>query len=104
MRPPELRTLLDRRVVLLDGGMGSMLIAAGLEAGRAPEWWNLEHPGRVEAVHRAYVEAGSDVVHTNTFGGSPLRLAAGGLAGRCREVNARAVEIARTACASRAQK
>ena len=102
MRPPELRALLDRRVVLLDGGMGSMLIAAGLEPGRAPEWWNLEHPERVEAVQRAYVEAGSDVVHTNTFGGSPLRLAAGGLAGRCREVAARAVEIARAACAGRA--
>ena len=84
--------------MLLDGGLGSMLIAAGLEAGRAPEWWNLERPDRVEAVHRAYLEAGSEVVHTNTFGANPLRLAAAGLAGRCREVNAAAVEIARRAC------
>ena len=38
------------RAVLLDGGLGSMLIAAGLEAGRAPEWWNFEHPERIEAV------------------------------------------------------
>ncbi len=79
-----------------------MLIAAGLEAGRAPEWWDLEHSDRVEAVHRAYVEAGSDVVHTNTFGANPLRLAAGGLGGRCREVNAAAVAIARRACAGNA--
>ncbi len=101
MRPADLRTLADERVLLLDGGLGSMLIAAGLAAGRAPECWNLEHPERVEAVHRAYVEAGSDVVHTNTFGATPLRLAAGGLAGRCREVNAAAVAIARRACAGR---
>jgi 5-methyltetrahydrofolate--homocysteine methyltransferase len=74
-----------------------MLIAAGLEAGRAPEWWNLEHPDRVAAVHRAYAEAGSDAVHTNTFGGSPPRLSAGGLAGRCREINAAAVALARSA-------
>ena len=99
MRPADLRTLAGERVLLLDGGLGSMLIAAGLEAGRAPEWWNLEHPVRVEAVHRAYLDAGSEVVHTNTFGANPIRLAAGGLAGRCREVNAAAVEIARRACA-----
>jgi len=98
MRPTELRELARSRVVLLDGGLGSMLIAAGLEAGRAPEWWNLEHPERVGAVHRAYREAGSDVVHTNTFGANPLRLTAGGLADRCREVNAAAVVIARRAC------
>ncbi|MGD1148215.1 MAG: homocysteine S-methyltransferase family protein [Thermoanaerobaculaceae bacterium] len=98
VRPADLRELALARVVLLDGGLGSMLIAAGLEAGRAPEWWNLDHPERIEALHRAYLEAGSDVVHTNTFGGNPLRLAAGGLPGRCREVNSAAVEIARRAC------
>jgi methionine synthase I (cobalamin-dependent) len=97
VRPGELRELARGRVVLLDGGLGSMLIAAGLAAGRAPEWWNLEHPDRVEAVHRAYFAAGSDVVHTNTFGGNPLRLAAAGLGGRCGEVNAAAVAIARRA-------
>jgi len=78
-----------------------MLIAAGLEAGRAPEWWNIEHPDRVQAVHGAYVEAGSEVIHTNTFGGNPLRLSAAGLAGRYREVNAAAVATARAACRRR---
>ncbi|MBZ5587381.1 MAG: homocysteine S-methyltransferase family protein [Acidobacteriia bacterium] len=97
MRPAELRELARTRALLLDGGLGSMLIAGGLDEGRAPEWWNLEHPERIEAVHRAYLEAGSDVVHTNTFGANPLRLAAGGLAGRCHEVNAAAVEITRRA-------
>lgn len=102
MSPEELRALLGQRVLLLDGGMGSLLMAAGLERGRAPEWWNLEHPERVEAAHRAYVEAGSDLIHTNTFGASPPKLHAAGLGGRCREVNALAVTIARKACGTSA--
>ncbi|MFI5142865.1 MAG: homocysteine S-methyltransferase family protein [Thermoanaerobaculales bacterium] len=102
MRPSEFVELLHGRVVMLDGGLGSMLIAAGLAGGRAPEWWNLEHPDRVAAVHRAYVEAGSEIIHANTFGANPARLAAVGLAGRCHEVNAAAVSLAREACAGRA--
>lgn len=54
--------------LLFDGGMGTMLQAAGIEPGVMPEEWNIVHPDRIEAVHRAYVEAGSDVVTTNTFG------------------------------------
>ena len=102
MRPEELRALPADRVLLLDGGLGSMLIAAGLEAGRAPDSWNLEQPERVEAVHRAYADAGADIVHTNTFGANPARLAGAGLAGRCAEVNAAAAAIARRAVAGRA--
>ncbi|MFH1177045.1 MAG: homocysteine S-methyltransferase family protein [Acidobacteriota bacterium] len=102
MRASELLARLGQRVLLLDGGFGSMLIAAGLEPGRAPEWWTLERPERVEAVHRAYCEAGSDIVHANTFGASPPKLAAASLAGRCREINVRAIEIARRTCGGRA--
>ena len=98
MTTEELRALLGQRVLLLDGGLGSLLMAAGLERGRAPEWWNLEHPERVGVAHRGYVEAGSDIVHTNSFGASPPKLHAAGLGDRCREVNARAVTIARDAC------
>lgn len=100
MTPEDLRTLLGQRVLLLDGGLGSLLMAVGLERGHAPEWWNLEHPDRVEAAHRGYVDAGSDIVHTNTFGASPPKLHAAGLDGRCREVIAAAVALARTACGS----
>jgi 5-methyltetrahydrofolate--homocysteine methyltransferase len=96
--PEELRTLLGQRVLLLDGGFGSLLMTAGLERGRAPEWWNLEHPERVGAAHRGYVDAGSDLIHTNSFGASPPKLHAAGLGGRCREVNGLAVTIARNAC------
>jgi 5-methyltetrahydrofolate--homocysteine methyltransferase len=98
VNPQDFRGLLARRTVLLDGGFGSMLIAAGLEPGRAPDWWTLERPDAVAAVHRGYVEAGSDVIHANTFGATPAKLAGVGLAGRCREVNAAAVVLARSAC------
>ena len=99
MNPPRFHELIARRVVVLDGGFGSMLIAAGLEQGRAPDWWTLERPNAVAAVHRGYVAAGADVIHTNTFGATPAKLAAVGLGGRCREVNAAAAVLARSACA-----
>jgi len=84
--------------LLLDGGMGSMLLARGLAAGDSPERWNLTHSEDVAAVHRAYVEAGCDAVQTNTFGAHPLRLAAAGLgADAMSEVVAAAVRHARTA-------
>ena len=95
----DLRTRLRQTsdVLLLDGGMGSELIAMGLALGRAPEWWVLDHPERLEQVHRAYVDAGSDVIHSCSFGASPPKLASVGLEGRCAEVNRRAVELARRA-------
>jgi len=94
--------LLDRRLadgpwVLLDGGMGSMLLAAGLAPGDAPERMNLVRPEIVTQVHAAYVAAGSEAVQTNTFGGNPIRLAHFDLADRCGAINRRAVELARAA-------
>jgi len=87
---------------LLDGGMGSLLIAAGLEPGRAPERWLLDRPESVRAAHAAYVEAGSDIIQTNTFGASPPKLSASGLGSRCADVNALAVTIAKEAAGGRA--
>lgn len=81
--------------LLLDGGLGTMLIARGLAPGQPPERWLLERPSDVTAVHRACVEAGSEAVHANTFGANPVRLAAFGLAPRCAELNERAVALAR---------
>lgn len=83
--------------LVLDGGMGSMLLERGLPVGMAPERWNLERPDEVAAVHRAYVAAGSEAVHTNSFGASPIRLAVFGLAEQCEAVNRRAVALARSA-------
>jgi len=78
--------------------LGSLLIAQGLAAGQAPEAWVFEHPDRIVAAHRAYIDAGSDIIQAVTFGGSSPKLAAVGLEGRCRELNTAAVALARQAC------
>jgi methionine synthase I (cobalamin-dependent) len=92
-RLEELIAELD--VILLDGAMGTMLIEQGLESGTPPELWNMEHPERVRAVHRAYIEAGSRIILTNSFGGSQVRLDKHGLGDRVAELNRAAAEIAR---------
>jgi methionine synthase I (cobalamin-dependent) len=83
--------------ILADGAMGTMLQAAGLEKGHAPEEWNLAHPDEVRAVHRDYIAAGSEMILTNSFGGNRFRLAKYGLGDKVYEVNRRAAEIAREA-------
>ena len=83
--------------VLADGGMGTMLFEAGLQFGDPPEAWNLEHPDRVQAIHRAYLEAGSQIILTNTFGGNRFRLGMHNLQAKVPELNRAAVEIAREA-------
>jgi 5-methyltetrahydrofolate--homocysteine methyltransferase len=80
--------------VLLDGAMGSMLIQRGLPPGAPPDLWNLENPDAVREVHEAYLSAGSQVVYTNTFGSSRLRLAAVGLSRQTEEINRAGVRIA----------
>ena len=71
----DLRAVLEgRRHLLFDGGMGTMLQAAGLAAGELPELLNLTNPDEITAVHAAYVEAGSEVVTTNTFGANARKL------------------------------
>lgn len=82
-------------VLLLDGGLGSSLIARGLPPGVAPDRWNFERPGDVLAAHRAFVDAGSEVIHANTFGGNRVRLTQAGLADQLAEVNTAAVRLAR---------
>lgn len=84
-------------VIVADGAMGTMLQAAGLPAGTSPEAWLLDNPDAVMDVHRAYVEAGAELILTCTFGGNSMRLKRSGLAERVAEVNHRAVEIARRA-------
>jgi len=93
-----LQALLDEYpYVLADGAMGTMLMNAGLEHGESPERWNVEHPDRVRAVHEAYINAGSQIVLTNTFGGSPFRLKLHKLDDRVAELNRAGAEIARNA-------
>ena len=68
---------LGRERLFFDGGTGTLLQAQGLRGGELPETWNLLHPERIRAVHRSYLEAGSHVVCTNTFGANPLKFPAG---------------------------
>ena len=73
---------LKNRFLILDGGMGTMLQARGLPPGAQPELWNLTHPDVIESVQRAYVEAGSEVLYTNTFGASAVKLRRSGVSVR----------------------
>jgi len=90
--------LAKKKTVIFDGGMGTMLMAAGLKAGESPELWNIEKPSLVTDIHRKYYEAGSDVVHTNTFGGNTIKLGERGLADKMETINVEAARLAREAC------
>jgi 5-methyltetrahydrofolate--homocysteine methyltransferase len=81
--------------LVTDGAMGTELFAAGLMAGDPPEIWNLDHPDRIRTIHQSYVDAGSDMVLTNSFGGNRHRLKLHSLEGRVHELNAAAASIGR---------
>lgn len=96
---PFLALLARGEPIMADGAMGTSLMAAGLEPGEAPETWNVraDRRDRIKAVHAGYVEAGAQIVLTNTFGASPVRLAIHGLSERAFELNQAAAELAREA-------
>jgi 5-methyltetrahydrofolate--homocysteine methyltransferase len=94
--------LAQGNLLLADGGTGSMLMEAGLPPGFPPEAWNVEHPEQVLALHHAYLEAGSQVILTNTFGGNRIKLAKFGMGESAREFNLSAVKLARQAADGKA--
>lgn len=89
-------------VLVADGAMGTMLQKMGLPPGMPGEAWVLEQPERIAEVHRAYIDAGAEMILTCTFGGTRARMARAGLADRVAEINRRAVEIAREVAGDRA--
>lgn len=95
------QALADCPVLVADGAMGTTLFSMGLEGGGCPEFLNVDRPGLVADVHRRFVDAGSDLVLTNTFGGNARRLALHGAAHRVSELNRAAVELARAAVGDR---
>jgi 5-methyltetrahydrofolate--homocysteine methyltransferase len=82
-------------LILADGGMGTMLMELGLQFGASPELWNVEHPDRVRRVHGGYLQAGSRVILTNTFGCNRLRLGLHNLQDRVVEFNTAAAQLVR---------
>jgi 5-methyltetrahydrofolate--homocysteine methyltransferase len=94
MNPLE-KLLESGQPILLDGAMGTMLMDAGLEQGDPPEEWNVTHPDRIRAVHRSYIQAGSRVILTNSFGGTRFRLEMHNLQDRALDLNKAAALNAR---------
>ena len=83
--------------IIMDGAMGTMLIEAGLSGGETAEKWILEQPEKILKVHRAYVDAGAEIVTTATFGANRVKLEKTGLAGDIVQINSAAVELAQKA-------
>ncbi|HXH03240.1 MAG TPA: betaine--homocysteine S-methyltransferase [Candidatus Competibacteraceae bacterium] len=89
------RLLAERPYLLADGATGTNLFAMGLQSGDAPELWNTEHPERIARLHQMWVEAGSDIILTNSFGGTRYRLKLHQAQDRVAELNEAAARIAR---------
>ncbi len=87
--------LQSRDYLLADGATGTNFFAMGLESGDAPDIWNIDHPGRVHALHKGFVDAGSDIILTNTFGANRYRLMLHGDQDRVQEINEAGAQIAR---------
>jgi homocysteine S-methyltransferase len=94
MRTPFLEEL-DKRVLVCDGAMGTMLYARGIFLNRSFDELNLTQPDLVAEVHKEYARAGADVIETNTFGANRVKLGAFGLADRVHAINLQGAKIAR---------
>ena len=88
------------RTLVSDGAWGTFLHQRGLNTGECPEQWNIDRPDDVYAIAKSYVDAGADIILTNSFGGSPSKLAHYGLEERCFELNRAAAAISRRAAGS----
>lgn len=94
-RPSFTEALQTRPWLLADGATGTNYFQMGLVSGDAPEMWNFEHPERVRSLHRRFIEAGADIVLTNSFGGNRHRLKLHDAQNRVREINIAAAKNAR---------
>jgi 5-methyltetrahydrofolate--homocysteine methyltransferase len=99
---PLIERLKQPKALVADGAMGTILFQRGLKQGENPEKLNLEKSEMLEEISRDYLDAGAEVVQTNTFGASPLKLAPFGLAEKTEEINSNAVRAVRKAVSSRA--
>ena len=99
---PLIKSLIKSGPVVTDGSWGTQMQKRGLKRGECPDSWNLNHPEQVLAVARQYVDAGSQIILTNTFGGSRLALKKFELGKKTVEINMTGVEISKKAAGDRA--
>src|SRR5438876_1743387 len=93
-------TRLQKSAVLCDGAMGTLLYSKGIFINRCYDELNLSQPDLIRGVHREYLQAGAEIVETNTFGGNSFRLARHSLADRVRDINLAGAHVAREAAKS----
>jgi 5-methyltetrahydrofolate--homocysteine methyltransferase len=98
----NIKEYVANNILLFDGAMGTMLQKAGLPAGECPEKWNITNPKAISHIHTQYIDAGAQVITTNTFGGSRTKLTTYGLENDCFAVNFHGVKIAKEAARDRA--
>jgi len=97
------RTQLDeKKILIVDGAWGTELMNRGMNPQEAPETWNVDRPEEIYSVALSYVNAAADIILTNTFGGSPLKLAKRGLAEKSAEINRLGAELSKKAASGRA--
>jgi len=89
-------------VIFSDGSMGVFLQRYGLKGGECPDYWNIIHPEIIEDVHKKYLEAGSNLITTNTFGANRIKLREFGLDEKIKEINSKGAKIARKVAKGRA--
>ena len=99
---PILERIKNGEILVADGAMGTMLFERGLRPGDCPELLNLTKPKILVEIAQLYFEAGADIIQTNTFGGSPLKLSDYKLEDKCEEINSKAVECVRKGIKDRA--
>lgn len=103
----HMNTLIEKLMahapVIIDGAWGTQMFACGLKPGGCPDKWNLDEPDKVKEVARAYVDAGADIILTNTFGANRLVLESHGLSGLAREINQAGAALSKAAAGERAK-